>query len=336
MRDWRAGQRTDVLRAAAKREGKKPEPGTFADDVVTYLKAVKSMPTYAERAQHLQHWIAVLGKDRKRDTITSDEVRAALQQWRINGKPVRTHARDPITKKAVIKIGEKRGPLSESACNHRRTALMHLFTVLDGKSAANPVKDVPKFRQPDPEPRGVPMAIVRKVLAKMPAGPTKARASVMAWTGLPQATLKQIRAEDVHWQDKSVYVPRRRKGKGTTNRIMPLLPEAIQAFKLMKRHAAWGKFSTSSLNHAVTKACTLAGVPVIRAYDLRHSFGTAAYKASGDIHAVQNALGHSDPKLTARYALGAANVRVRSMLKAMQTRKVTSKVTKKRKRGKKR
>lgn len=323
MRDWRAAQRTDALRAAAKREGRTPAPGTFAQDVATYLNAVKTMRTYAEREQHLHHWVAALGKDRRRSTITPDEIRAVLQQWRTDGKQVRKRGRAAGT-----------APLSESGCNHRRTALMHLFTVLDGKSAANPVREVPKFREPDPEPRGVPIQTVRRILMALPDSATKARASVMAWTGLPQATLMQIRHEDVRWAECTVYVQRRRKGKGTKARMVPLLPEAIRALRLMKKWDAWGTFSTSSLNHSIARACRAIGVPVIRAYDLRHSFAAAVYGASGDIHAVQTLLDHSDQKLTARYSLAAVDHRVQQAITA--TRKVTSPVTSKGKRRGKR
>lgn len=311
MKDWRAAKRVEVLAALQRTQ---PASGSFGKDVETYLKAVQAMPTYAEREYHLNAWLDALGRTRARASITSDEIRAALQQWRLTGKDG--------------------APLSESACNHRRTALMHLYTVLDGKAAANPVKDVPRFREPDPEPRGVSYAVLRKILKAMPESKTKARVRVLMWTGLPPASLKQIRPEDVRWSDSCVYVPRRRKGKGTKGRMLPLLPDALKAFKALARWDAFGPFSVDALRHSLHRACEAAGVEPIRAYDLRHSFGSAAYQASGDIRAVQALLDHSDVKLTERYTLSAVAARVESALESM--RKVTAPVPRKKKQAKKR
>lgn len=322
MRDWRAATRVEQLRKHKDRAGK----GSFAADVQAYLAAVKAMPTYAEREQHLDHWLAALGPERPRASITSAEVRAVLQQWRLSGKRVTEKATDAT---GTVSDTVKQVPLSESACNHRRTALMHFFTVLNGRSGSNPVKDVPKFREPDPEPRGVPFSELQKVFAVMPNSATRARVLVLAFTGLPPSTLMRLEPSAVHYDTATVTVPRRRKGKGTKTRTLPLTKEALQAFRLLTRFDAWGEFSRDALRHSLQRACRKAGIPVIRAYDLRHSFATAVYQQSGDIKAVQALLDHSDQKLTDRYTLGAVDARQRLALAAV--RKVTGKVTKSRK-----
>lgn len=323
MQDWRAATRVDALRRRARQNAGQAKPGTFAEDVETYLKTVRTMPSFRFRQQHLEDWIAVFGT-RARTDITAPDIRTHLQQLRIDGKRLVKHAYDWRTRRRIV-IEVSRAPLSASACNHRRTALMHFFTVMDGKSAANPVRDVPKFREPDPEPRGLPMPLVRALLDAMPDSATKARCLVLAWTGLPHASLVQIRETDVRWQDQAVYVQRRRKGKGTQARVVPLLPEAVKALTMMRKFDAWGPFSRHALRKSLHRACAAIGIPPIRPYDLRHSFGTAAYNASGDIRAVQVLLDHADAKLTTRYTLGAVDPRVRATLDQM--RKDTSAVT---------
>jgi hypothetical protein len=47
--------------------------------------------------------------------------------------------------------------------------------VLDGKAAPNPVRDVPKFREPDPLPKGIPYPIVRKLFQQMRDTPRRKR-----------------------------------------------------------------------------------------------------------------------------------------------------------------
>lgn len=324
MRDWRAATRVAMLAKAKQR----PQTGSFATDVRTvYLPAVKTMPTYAERDYQLEQWIAALGADRHRDSISSAEIRAVLQAWRVRGKTIIEKVRDD--KGNVIAETQKPAPLSESACNHRRSALMHFFTVLNGRSGINPVKDVPKFREPDPEARGIPFAVLKRVFDAMPESATKARVLVLALTGLPPSTLMRLTPAALNVQARTVTVPRRRKGKGTKTRVLPLSPDALAAFRLLTRYDGWGPFSRDALRHSLQRACVKAGVPVIRGYDLRHSFGTAAYLASGDIRAVQALLDHSDPKLTERYTLGAVDARMQSALVAM--RRVTGRVTSKRK-----
>jgi integrase len=44
-----------------------------------------------------------------------------------------------------------------------------------------------------------------------------------------------------------------------------------------------------------------AGIKKFRNHDLRHAFGTALYDETGDIYAVQDAMGHADVKTTMRY-----------------------------------
>ncbi len=296
LRDWRAAKRTDVLRASLH----VLPSGTFANDVDTYLRAVRTMPTYDEREQMMLLWITALGGARTRQSITSAEIRGALQHWRVSGRY----------------DGQ---PLSESACNHRRTALMHFFSVMNGKSGANPVRDVPRFHEPDPEPRGLTYAKLRKVFATMRESATKARLMIIAYTGLPHATIQRLTRADLDLKAKTVTVPRRRKGAGTKTRIVPLTPEAVKAFKMLDRCEGWGHFSRSSLRKSFHLACRTAKVTVIRPYDLRHSFGTAVYEATGDLGAAQALLDHANIKQTQRYTMRAVADRMRKAL--TQTRK---------------
>ena len=88
-------------------------------------------------------------------------------------------------------------------------------------------------------------------------------------------------------------------------------------------HAFGKKFSTSSLHKSWLLAQANAGsspeggstVPV-RPYDLRHSFGSAVYAASGDQYAVQQLLGHAQSRTTERYTLAAVSGRLKAVVAA--------------------
>jgi integrase len=283
MKQWREEQRVRVRLGATLT----PPPSTFAEDVAVYLAQVRSMPTFAWRKQDLRLWLDALGHDRDRRTITALEVGAQLETWRQH--------------------------YAASTVNHRRTALMHLFSKLDGKSAPNPAKDVPRYKAEDRGPRGMHPRVIRTILAHMQPSQTKARLLLMAWTGWPQMTLERLTPADIRWGEY-VYVKRRRKGQGVVGERVPLLPEAWKALREFKRWGCWGTFSRDSMNaswqRAVTKTQADRRVPQIVKdgivedavpYDLRHSFGTLVADVTRDDTAVQKLMRHSDPRQTAHY-----------------------------------
>lgn len=265
--------------------------GTFAADARRYLEAVKAMPTYSERKRHIDEWVAAFGPERRK-LITSDQIAAQLATWKNAGK-------------------------AASSVNHRRTALMHLYCVLDGKSARNPVRDVPKFTEPSPLPRDVADDLLDKLWEAMPDGEEKARAQVLTFTGIPHKQIGQIQESDVDFDRGTVLVQGRKKGKGTAARRVPISPAALAAFEMMRRFKAWGHVDRWSLRRAIHAACDAAGIPRIRPYDLRHTFGTRVYQSSGDIRAAQVLMGHSTPILTHRYTLAAVDPRLEAVVAAL-------------------
>jgi hypothetical protein len=133
MRRWREDQRVAVrhgldLQTAA----------SLRDDVRAYLTQVQTMPTLRHRRDDLALWLKVFGPERPRKSITAGEIRAQLENWRAAGYAANT-------------------------CNHRRTALMHLWSVLDGKTAPNPARDVPRY--PDDSQAAPPRALSATAIA---------------------------------------------------------------------------------------------------------------------------------------------------------------------------
>lgn len=274
------------------------------------------MPTYKDRESHVLEWIDVFGSE-YRHAITSDRIAAQLARWRTEPRTV------TMTRRGGAEQKTRQIILSASAVNKRRTALMHLFTVLDGKAAPNPVKDVPKYREPEPLPRGLPYSAITALWNVMGDSKTRARLQVIAYTGLPHAQLAQLKAEHFDAKAATLVVHGRQKGAGTKARVIPLSSHAVKALRAMARTDAWGTFSRSSMHRDFTAAC--AKVPALKGlkltpYDLRHSFGTEIYRATGDIRATQALLGHSSPTLTHRYMVAALEPRVLAAVKAFGTR----------------
>lgn len=311
------------------RQSRTARTGRFEDDARVYLEAVKAMPTFADRQRHIEEWIEVFGS-RYRDSLTADEIRAQLHRWRTQPRTVTYTRRD--TAKAA-KTGTV--TLSASAVNKRRTALMHLFSVLDGKSAPNPVRDVPKFQEPKPAPRAIPYATIRAAFATMRPSKSKARLMMIAYTGIPHTQLKALTPADVNLAARTMAVSGRKKGAGTPGRVVPVTHDGLAALKAMAKEDAWGGFSNAMLRLALRRAMAHvdpALAEVVTPYDLRHSFGTEVYRRSGDIHATQILLDSTQR----RYTLGAEDPRVKKAIGRWAKRSArSSKTAKKRKRSRK-
>ena len=291
--------------ARALRPARTPDPpalpsGTFASDATRYLAAVASMPTYAWRAQDIALWVHAFGATPRR-LITTADIDAVLHQWRNAG-------------------------YAGSTIRHRRTALLHLWHRLDGKSAPNPVRDSFKPDEAEPEARGLPYGMVTAILRRLRPSKTKARLTVMAWTGLAQQQLAELQPADVDWQAPAVYVRRRKKGKRQRGFMKPLTAEGLEALRVFDRWDCWGSFSRDSLRKSFRLACRKLLLGGLKPYDLRHSYGTAVYEASGDIKATMEAMGHGDIRTTMRYTLRAVEPRVQAAVAAFG-RKVKTEVT---------
>lgn len=270
MQVWREQQR-----------GERLTRGSFAADVAAYLKTVAHMPTLEERTFHLQWWIAQLGAERSRYTITTTDIDQALSALRASGKAATT-------------------------VRHYRTALLHLFNRLDGRDARNPVRSSWKPKDPPPEARAIPPGTLRAILKAIKGPKTKARLWVMATTGLPQKQLMQLTPNAIDWALSRVRVPARRKGAGVAGRYVPLNRSARWAFRSLDKHHAWGPFSIGGMRKVWQRALTRLGLPLtLRPYDVRHTVGTELYRITGDLSTVARVLGHADVRTTARYSLDA-------------------------------
>lgn len=312
MTQWRKDQQ------AAASKHPKPSRGTFAGDAARYLKHVAAMPSFQDRKADITLWIAIFG-GRRRRSITSAEIRGHRDSWLLEG-------------------------YAASTVNHRLRALSNLWTVLDGRRAPNPVREVPEATEPDPQPRGVPYALLRAILDALPdrgsaarhtkrpaVSKTKTRLRVQLWTGLTHHELGRLERRD--WDDVAgtLFIRARGKGTGGKARVIPLSKEARTALTAFDQADAWGAFSRSSLYQSFRRACdtllasdeTPADWKVLlrdlRPYDVRHTHATTLYQASGDAHAAAEILGHRSTQTTKRYIGAAVSERVKRAIAAFAT-----------------
>lgn len=251
---------------------KKKKRGTFSQDIDDYLLAVQAMPSYEDRVREIRAWEPAFGS-LARWRITSEDVRRQLSEWRANGA-------------------------AASTCNHRRTALGHLYVVLEGKQAPNPVRDVPPFKEPPPTARGIDVWSALSAIRRV-KGFTRTRLLVLLWTGMRPSELMRVQREHVNFEAEYCEVL---TGKGGSPRIIHLNKSAVKALRRFFRDGMEGAFSVASMRKCMVRGCKAAGVPVFRVYDLRHTYASAMRRAGADLADVGHQLGHSSARLAKRYA----------------------------------
>jgi integrase len=289
--------------------------GTLARDVETYLPLLADRPRLQQARQfELAWWCAQFGH-RARWSLQPVELDAAL-------------------------TGLLAEDYAASTVNKYRTALYHLFSRLDGKRADNPLRDVPRRREPDPLPKAIPYDVIDAIFDAMPAIPAKPFLQVMAYTGLPPALIRTIEVRDYNPADASLLARGRKKGGGVRPRRLPLTPrgiEAVQAFLEAGRPNVPKWDQRRALRKAITTLCaTLEADPktakagaalrlelaTCTPYTLRHSFLTEVQLATGNIHATQHMGLHADAKTTQRYTLAAVAPELQAVAAVLAGRRV--------------
>jgi integrase len=317
IRAWQHGARYDLATAAPSAPGR----GTLAADLNAFVDALPAGRYRIDTEDLLTHWATSPIGDRDRRTLTRLDLIAVISAWTSAG-------------------------VAESTCNQRLSRLRKVFQALDGLDGNNPTDGIARLRAPKAEPRDIPARIVQLILDALPdrgraargdkrpkISQSKIRLRVMAWTGIPPATLQRVRPRDLDLPRARIYLRPRRKGKGTHGAWVTLLPIAVDAFRDFAAADLFGRtWSAASLGKTwrvgiarATKAAARVAAetgdqtwtaeldalpPRCHPYDLRHAFASAVYRETGDIGAVSELLQHSSLETTKRYTQGAVSARV--------------------------
>lgn len=314
---WQRRKRAQLELGAETDARSTADEPTLSDDIDAYLALLPTGRGKQEVANLLRYWRQTPAGARPRGSLTTAEVHAHLLGWLRDGAAPQT-------------------------VNHRRRALSTLLKTLNGPTAVNVAALAPKMRVPDPEPRGLPWPIVRRILVRVSPGKTRARLWVIATTGWPHSILGELTARHLHLDASPPYavLTPRRKGAGVKARAVGLTPRATRALRAFIAANAWGRFSASGMHKtfrlAVAKArarWTAAEARAakaakrrprhwpapdnVRPYDLRHSFATDLYAARPDLKGVQELMLHASLATTARYAAGAVAQNAQAAIDAL-------------------
>jgi integrase/recombinase XerC len=128
---------------------------------------------------------------------------------------------------------------------------------------------------------------------------------LMATCGLRCGEVAGLAKADLMWSEGMIRV----YGKGSRERIVPLHPAAADALRILHlpsrgpafRRPMGGPASGTWISQEVGFFLRTIGLEA-SAHQLRHFFGTSAYRASKDLRLTQELMGHASPTTTAGYA----------------------------------
>lgn len=292
--------------------GARVRGGTVSHDIDAYLETFPEGRQRQQAATECEHWRTVFG-DRASADLKAIEIRQQLAAW------------------------EK--DFSKKHLNNLIHRLRAVFSASHGR-AVNPALDVKVYTIRYDDARAIPYAWIERIINGMPdrgrpvkgekippVNLAKLRLRVMAYTGLSQKMLQRVEPQHLDLRQKTVYVSMRLKGQGVVGDTVKLTDRAVSAFRALAKANGLGKFSTRSLAHCWRRAINRekrawmaaeAKKPRprpwpldddVRAYDLRHSFGTWSLAVGGDLSATAHQLRHRNLNTTRRYAKAAAAMR---------------------------
>ena len=162
------------------------------------------------------------------------------------------------------------------------------------------------FATPKRLPRHIPEDALQRILDA--SAPHWRRLwTFMVWTGL-----RREEAANLTWDDIILDVSQphmRVVGKGDKERVVPLLPEAVEALDQPGRGPVFlslaGKpLRLNRITDAFKKACKLAGSPDHHLHHLRHTAATRMLSRGVNIKIIQLILGHASMSQTLVYTEG--------------------------------
>jgi integrase/recombinase XerC len=194
-------------------------------------------------------------------------------------------------------------------CSHARQ--FYAWAADNDLIAGNPASALPVPRPP----RALPRPIAEDdLMAALAAAPLRIRPWLVlaAWCGLRAKEIAFLRRDAIMDTARPpVLIVASDATKGRRERVIPLsvfvlaelraanLPNSGWAFR--RHDGARGPNAPWLVSHLASEFLHSCGIPATL-HQLRHRFGTMAYRAQRDLLAVQDLMGHQDPVSTAGYA----------------------------------
>ena len=215
-----------------------------------------------------------------------------------------------ITPHKIFSYQSKR--LSEGVVNakvNREVAcLKHLLNtaVAWKRIKVNPIKAVPKLKEPPGRLRYLTLEEINKLLdlCPLPPHPLRAIITVALTTGMRKSEILGLKWDYIKPDNRFIILP---VSKNNTVRVIPMNDPLLRSLAELPGESefvfwnAWGK-PLGDVKRSFGTACRRAGIENFRFHDLRHTYASHLAMRGVHMRALQELLGHKDIKMTQRYS----------------------------------
>ena len=176
------------------------------------------------------------------------------------------------------------------------------FLTVHGVRDDDPMRRVPKPRQPRGVPRPVSERVVRKVLSDPPGHRAYSYTVLATYAGLRVHEIAKIRGEDVNWDTGWFFV----LGKGNQEAWVPMHPLVKTLAQGMADVGFWfpgrhhGHVSPDTVSRVIRNAFKAVGSSATP-HQCRHLFGSAVLRSCGNARVAQQLLRHESLSSTQIY-----------------------------------
>ncbi|MGB8028148.1 MAG: tyrosine-type recombinase/integrase [Terracidiphilus sp.] len=184
--------------------------------------------------------------------------------------------------------------------------LKHLFGVAVEKEmiAANPAHRAPVPKAPEGRVRYLSAEELGNVLRACPAW-LRPIVGLLVSTGARRGEMLRAKWEDVNIRLREIRLRHTKSGKERPAFINDLAMQVLLSMGAdthKRKGPLFPGVTPARVTVAFIRACKDAGVEDFSIHDLRHHYAAMLRQNGVDLHTLQKLLGHSDPRMTDRYA----------------------------------
>lgn len=323
------GRTTEITLTQARERAKASKAQLYAgEDPAEQKKQRQDMPTLSEFFE----WEYLPFNEKRKRSYRNDE---SLYRNRIKGKfgDVKLNALKRRQLQQWLEELKSEG-LGVAQANHHIKLIRHaLNKAIDWEIIeANPAARVELFKEESTIERYLSKEQTEKLVGVLDEYPNRVTAQFIKFLMVTGLRLREgLRADwdHVDMASKTMRIPAG-TSKSKKPKSIPLNTTAIEILEDMKKYrvdsAIFINLRTGERYANVNKSWwdirEKAGIEEFRIHDLRHNFASVLVNNGRSLYEVQTILGHSDPKVTQRYAhLSSRATREAAEVAAMPARK---------------
>jgi len=171
------------------------------------------------------------------------------------------------------------------------------------KIAANPAQRAPVPKAPEGRSRFLSAKEPGAVLTACPPWLLPI-AGLAVSLGARRGELLRVRWEDVNLVSGQILLKHTKNGKARPAFINDMASKVLASLGAgaKKKGPIFSGVTPAQVSVAFIRACKAAGIEDFSLNDMRHTFASHLRMHGADLHDLQKLLGHSDPRMTDRYA----------------------------------